>query len=166
MIYGIDPDETWDVDYCLESIRLRVEEARAAGPGGAEALAAAERDRGEYAPGSGPVFRVGHPPSAKAYEIMGLAAENVGKPLGAEKLGTIYRWEREVVRWSVRGHHNLRFRRRDGTTAEVPFESAEVAGRPVVSDKTLEVYGASGLLGPLARMVYDAQRLSEPEKNA
>ncbi len=172
-VYGVDPDETWEVDYCLESIKLRIERLREAVkdpslPGAA--LAEAERELEQYARGSGPIFIVGHAPSLKSYEFMGMAAEYVERPIGAEKLRDEYRWEREVVRWSVRGHRNLLFRRRDGTTPEVPFEQVEASSggekRKVVADRTLEVYGTSGVLGLLARMVVDSQRLTEPEKNA
>lgn len=179
-VYGVDPDETWEVDYCLESIRIRIEQLHEtiANPRtksdvrlrSQEAVVVAEREQEQYERGSGPMFLVGHAPTLKTYELMGMAAEGMGRSVSGDKLCDVYRWEREVVRWSVRGHRNLRFRRHDGSTADVQFEQSDAesggAKRVVVADRTLEVYGASGMLGPLALMISDSQRLSESEKNA
>lgn len=179
IVYGLDPDETWELDYSLEVGRFRERVwgellARAKTPaeaGEAEAaLTAARADLAGYAAGSGPIFIVGHVPAAKRPEIQGLGLELSKIPPDAkERPPGEFAWQREIVRWAVRGHRNLR--RPSG--AEVPFEAEGVPfdgeTRQVVSRRTLEVYGLSGLLqglGGLGYLCLEPQRLSVAEKKA
>jgi hypothetical protein len=181
-IYALDPDETWEVDYSLEVGRFRERiwlrlmadaEVKKEIEAGAQAKAALEvvrADLAAYEPRSGPIFKVGHIPAAKRPEIQGLGLElsKIG-PDAKERPPGEFAWQREIVRWAVRGHRNLR--RRSG--AEVPFEAEAVSfdgeQRQVVSRGMLEVYGQSGLLtglGGLGYLCLEDQRLSDDEKKA
>jgi hypothetical protein len=185
--YGVDPDETWEIDFARalaeRTIRLsrevakRVLENAAKEPDAkkkatleraaklsAEKVEALEVDLAKYEPGSGPVFIVGSIPNGKRGELAGEAYDvsriEEGKTRGARDDA----WAAEVVRWTVRGHRNLR--RRDG--AEIPFAAETMKwngeDRQVPSRRTLEAYGP--ILSDLALTILDSQRLDEAGKNA
>ncbi len=150
-------------------------QAKAAAEAEAQAQAAAQLEAARadltgYEAGSGPIFTVGHIPAAKRPEIQGLGLElSRIAPDAKERPPGEFAWQREIVRWAVRGHRNLRWRR----GGDVPFASELVSfdgeQRPLVSRQTLEVYGQSGLLqglGGLGYLCLEEQRLSGDEKNA
>lgn len=187
---AIDPNETWTVDFCLESARHAVETWKqvveqakadaAALPATlapelrrvAEnkltvtqaALAQAEKSLAEYVPGSGPFFTLGHIPDAKRAEIAGMMDE-VDRALGAPaRAAAQHAWRRELIRWTVRGHRNLRYR----SGEEVPFTGASLAlaSRTITgpTDDQIDRYGT--FIADLAAVCMEAQRLPETEKNA
>lgn len=177
--YGIDPDETWDVDFCAEVARSGIQmerqvasamreaqltakspEARAsleASAARADARAKeAEADLAGYRAGSGPIFRVGAIPGRRRAELLGRHQEVSALEEGQAKALATTDWARDVVAIAVKGHRNLRTIR----GAEVPFELTD--GR--VSDRTLEAYGQ--VLVDLAWVVLSQQRLEADGKNA
>lgn len=200
IIYGIDPDETWEVDFLAAQARRLIRanragaeaarndaakidpertpeaerEAAATRKGALEKAAAfcnekaakLEADLAAYQPGSGPVFLVAPLPNGKRGELIGEAQEVARLDDGKECASRDLAWSEQVVRWSVRGHRNLK--KRNGQ--EIPFASEDLdwAGekRKVVGRKTLEAYGATGILGSLALLILDSQRIDEAGKNA
>lgn len=186
--YGIDPDETWEIDYSLEEGRftldaLRREIERLLGDLAKEedptkrkalehavtsATATADRleaDLAAYAPGTGPIFIVGPIPNGKRAEIRGDSVELVRLDPGRERSQRSRDLDELVVRWGVRGHRNLLSGR---SKKAIPFETEEVpfAGgtRKVVATSTLEAYGP--ILSSLALLVLRSQDLDEAGKNA
>lgn len=185
--YGVDPDETWELDYSLEegrftldALRREVASARADAEreqdpkkrSALEASAAAaasaadklEADLAAYVPGSGPIFIVGPIPNGKRAEIRGDSLELVKLPSGRERSQRNRELDELVVRWGVRGHRNLL----SGRSAKpIPFETedAPFAGgtRKVVSAQTLEAYGP--ILTSLALLVLRSQEIDEAGKN-
>lgn len=185
--YGIDPDETWELDFALEdgrftleALRREVERGRAALEkeqdgekrkasetriaAAEKAIPALEADLAAYEPGSGPVFTVGSIPNGKRAEIQGDELEVFRLPDGKDRIVRDRAWAELVVRWSVRGHRGLRSLK---TQKEIPFrsEAVEFAGeqRQLVSRKTLDAYGP--IIGRLAVLVLRSQQLDEAEKN-
>lgn len=187
--YGIDPDETFELDFCLEQatglveIRERIlrnakeratrgDAVEGASKPGAEtelltaekALEAARAELAAYVPGTGPIFVVGHIPNGKRAEISGESGElaQLGPGSATEKRGR--EWSEGVVRWAVRGHRNLTTR--SGKT--IPFVTVEETwlGEPrqLVARKTLEAYQV--VIDELALLILRAQRLGETGKNA
>jgi hypothetical protein len=185
--FGLDPDETWEIDFSLEAGRMTLDgltraiekrraeiaaekdEAKRAGIEGA--LAAAEKaaaklraDLASYEPGCGPVFIVGPIPNGKKAEIDGDQYEALRLDDGKEKLARDRAWAAEVVRWSVRNHRNFLSAK---SRNPIPFVTEEVdfagAKRTVVARRTLEAYGP--ILGDLAILVLRSQRIDEAGKN-
>jgi hypothetical protein len=179
MVYGIDPDETWELDFIAEEGRLTLEMLRrhidrmkadsvadAAALEGAEAKAAAlERDLAAHASGAGPVFLLGAIPNGKRAEIQGDSMEVLKLPEGRERLVRDREWAENVVRWGVRGHRNLVSGK---SKKPIAFATEDVTWwgekRQVPSRKTLEAYGP--ILGDLAILILRSQRFDEAEKNA
>ncbi len=184
--YGVDPDETWEIDLTRVLAERGIELGRAVARNvrekaaketdakkrtELEAVAKAsedgstklEADVAAYVPGSGPVFTVGPIPNGKRGAVAGEGVELSRLTDARERGERDDAWSAEVVRWAVRGHRNLR--RRDGT--EIPFISEAVkwvgVERQVVSAKTLEAYGP--FLGDLALAILESQRLDEARKN-
>jgi len=173
--YGIDPDETWELDLCAALATYAVETwehtvARAKEKGDDAATSAAEKaldaaraDLAGYEAGSGPVFKIGHIPNGKRAEIGGEAMAKARLEIGPESEKRTRAWSEEVVRWSVRGHRNLRTR----AGAEVAFvsEAEKWLGveRQLVSRRTLESYQA--VVDDLAILILRSQRLGETAKN-
>lgn len=173
--YGLNPDETWEIDFAsvrakaaIRDLRAAVERMREKDPemsmrleGRAVAL---EAELAAYEPGSGPIFTVGPIPNGMRAEVAGEAAAigEVVDPVDHERRDVA--WSEKVVRWSVRGHRNLRSR--NGT--EVPFATEEVEWdgrkRKLVARATLEAYQM--ILGDLALACLRSQRLDEAGKNA
>ncbi len=192
--YGLDPDETWEVDFVEASAQRAIErftrtaeeleeaakterdpEKKAAILNGVKAakegrtkLAA---DLVKYERGTGPIFVLGPLPNAKRAEFLGESYE-VGK-IQADKEREVRdtAWSEDVVRWSVRGHRNFfdgKARDEDGNQKELVFVAEEVPfcgeKRKVVGRRTLEAYGR--FIGELALVVLRSQRLDEAGKNA
>lgn len=185
--YGIDPDETWELDFVEASARRtigRLEEELAKAKERAEkekdekkretlldqvkaaedAKAKLETDLAGYTPGTGPIFTLGPIPNGKRAELLGetIEVERAEGPKEAAIKDTA--WAENVVRWSVRGHRNLK----SGKSGKaLPFHTEKVsfAGeeREVVARKTLEAYGR--FLGDLALVVLRSQRIDEAGKN-
>jgi hypothetical protein len=186
--YGINPAETWEIDFHAERLRWTVENLREAAryarerattekakPDGAaqkaeveERLAAGFDGRAAaldaeltaYTPRTGPVFVVGHIPNALRAEIVGEADEIRRLPEGAERVKRDTAWAEKVVRYAIRGHSGLRTRRGE----ELPFTAEQLDGRASPARSTLEAYQA--ILGDLAILALRSQRLDEAGKNA
>lgn len=186
--YGIDPDETWEIDYSLEEGRftldaLRREIERLLGDLAKEedptkrkalehavtsATATADRleaDLAAYAPGTGPIFIVGPIPNGKRAEIRGASAEVAALASGRDRSHRLREIDELVIRWGVRGHRGL-VSGRSGkpipfTTETVPFAGGS---RAIVSEATLEAYGP--ILSSLAFLVLRSQEIDEAGKNA
>lgn len=183
--YGANPAETWPLDFAAARGRRDLEihrEAVAAARARAKAepdekkrsaieqsatlleqkAAALEADLAAYAPGSGPVFQIGHIPNALRAEIVGEAQE-IDQAAGAERMRRDVAWSEKVVRWAVRGHDNLRGR--GGTV--IPFGSDPITWggetRPSPDRRTLEAY--QPFLADLALLAWQSQRLDEAGKN-
>lgn len=203
VVYGIDPDETWEIDYVAATTRRTIDSLRAhakalreraagtdaslapdaktveegaalaaavrvdleARAADAEAKAsAAEADLAGYVPGSGPVFVVGSIPNGKRAEILGESIETQRMEHGTEALVRDRKWSETVVRWGVRDHRNLL----SGKSKQpIPFRPETIAWdgeeRKVPGRKTLEAYAP--ILGDLALLVLDSQRMDEAGKN-
>jgi hypothetical protein len=173
---AIDPTETHEVDFCRvaqeRAIRLwrdAAERSRSAGNAEAAASAeaeasAAEADLAGYQ-GDGPRFILGLVPGEKRALIAGLAQAAEEERDKAARATAEHRWRRELVRWAIRGHRNVR--KADGS--EMPFagETVRVAGEEmtVPTERQIEVYAASGIFADLAAVAIDAQRLGGAEKN-
>jgi hypothetical protein len=182
---GIDPAETWEVDYCeeaaqhsiglwRENIALARAELEAAAGDGAKTAAAArvasaekgladeEAKLAAYARGSGPTFVVGWVPPSKRAEIAGMMLDAQRAATERERMAARHAWRREVVRWAVRGHANLR----NAKGEQLPFDgvAAELGGEKYTNptERQLTRYG---FLGSLADVCLAAQKLSELEKN-
>jgi hypothetical protein len=127
-------------------------------------LAEAQRDLAAYVPGSGPSITLGHVPAAKRAEIAGMMSDAEKPTTDREKAAAQHAWRREIVRWAVRGHANLK----TGRGADVPFESEEarIAGEVlrVPTERQIERYGH--FLGDLANVAMEPQQLDGVEKNA
>lgn len=180
--FGIDPEETFELDYCLALGRYEVENAEArieqlrgkSDPAKAEETAkrlellermlqSAKEDLAAYVPGSGPIFMVGHIPNGKRAEIGGESLALLKIEGEVESAKRNREWAENVVRWAVRGHRNLK----TASGADVAFitETDKWLGaeRAVVGRKTLEAYQL--VIDDLAILVLRAQRLGETGKN-
>jgi hypothetical protein len=187
--YGLNPNETWEVDFAAERARWMAEVWRAAAASAREEVSRLEKkprppdgsdpaevqlrvaedlerrvrdleaELATYAPRSGPSFIVGHIPNAMRAEILGELAELRGMPDGAERVKRDVAWSEKVVRYSVRGHTGLRDRR----GAELAFVSEPLDGRPSPARATLEAY--QPILGDLANLALRSQRLDGAGKN-
>jgi len=193
-VIALDPSETWQLDFSKAVLEQRLEirkhiekeaeekleAVRATAPPehpAPDAAAArellrvravreeAERELAGYLPGSGPVFLVGHIPGAKKAAIDALGRSVRGIADLEERALADFRWAREVVRWSVRGHAGLR--RRDGTEVAFATTAERFDGEPfdVVAKATIEVYAASRILAELALFIVLGQQLEEVRKN-
>jgi hypothetical protein len=186
--YGLDPDETWEVDFAEASAQRAIEEitARAADlklaaeeakdpekkvailagvKAAEEAKAKLEGDLATYVRGTGTIFIVGPLPNGKRAELLGESYEVNRIAPGKDHSVRDTAWSEEVVRWTVRGHRNFKSGK---SGRDLPFhtEEASFAGekRSVVGRKTLEAYGR--FIGELALVVLRSQRLDEAGKNA
>lgn len=180
--YGVNPDETWELDFPAVRAKRQIEKLRAAAerlrakaekPGGEASLEAAneldrkraalEAELAEYKPGTGPIFVVGHMPNALRAEIIGESDEIIALPPGVEGSRRDTAWCEKVVRWTVRGHRGLR----TASGVEVPFVAEaftwEGQARSAPSRQTLEAY--QEILGDLAPLALLGQRLDEAGKN-
>jgi hypothetical protein len=186
---GIDPSETWDLDYVQAEGRHRlavlkasiarqkedapkVESAEkraaleAALARAEKAAATLEADLATYERGSGPIFVIGHIPNAKRAELSGDYDEVAALADGKEYRVRDRAWAESVVRWSVKGHRNLI----SDTGKPILFETEEAefggAKVQVVARQTLEAYGAFNLLTALPLLILSAQQIDEAGKNA
>jgi hypothetical protein len=186
--FGLDPDETWEIDFSLEAGRMTLEglgraltkrraelaaekdEAKRAALEGViasaeKAAANLEADLASYEPGCGPVFVVGPIPNGKRAEIDGESYEALRLADGKEKLARDRAWAESIVRWAVRDHRGFLSGK---SRKPIPFVTEEVdfAGgkRTVVARRTLEAYGP--ILGDLALLILRSQRIDEAGKNA
>ncbi len=191
--YGLDPDETWEIDFSLEAGRMALEsmkrslernrnalaaeqdEAKRAAFGTIvaaveKAIAKSEAEIAAYVPGpTSAVFVVGPIPNGKRAELDGAQYEAL-RLEGKAKIASDRAWAEQVVRWGVRGHRNFLDGKRDVETGErkpIEFcaEEVDFAGgkRTVVSRRTLEAYGP--ILGDLALIVLRSQQIDEAGKN-
>lgn len=174
-IVAIDPLETVDIDFHREAL-LRAERlwtsyldrSDLTAPlreAGEAALSGVRDELAKHEPGKGPTFTVGMIPGEKRATVMGLIEEAEKAATAGERQAAEHRWRRAVVRASVRGHAGLM--RRDGSA--VPFDSVPMpfAGQSVSvpSELMLEVYAGAGIIGDLAGIALDLQRLGADEKN-
>lgn len=162
--FAIDPTETWTVDLIEEVKRYEIalwrkiaSAARAEASAATTdvdraaaneklqtaevALATAETDLAAYARGSGPQFVLGYLIGGKRDEIAGMAMDATKLGTEAERRAARAAWHAEVVRWTVRGHANLR----NAKGAELPFQgqSATLYGETTLTQPTgrqLETY--------------------------
>jgi hypothetical protein len=189
ILFGIDPNETTELDLCLEAGKLKVQSWERAVEGlkaeaaeatedrkataaaelaaAERALAAARADVTAYVPGSGPVFVLGHLPPTRAAEADALAGEVFAVADRRQRVVLDLEWQKLVVRYAVRSHRG--FRTRGGT--ELPFQAAapetlDGKARAVVSDETLELYATSRILRELAMLANRRVRLDDAGKNA
>jgi hypothetical protein len=173
--YGLNPDETWEIDFAAERAKSTVQDLRGAAARVTEKdataakrieeqAAALEAELAAYVPGSGPVFVVGPIPNGMRAEIAGEAQALGSVTDDVEHARRDVAWSEKVIRWAVRGHRNLRTAR----GAEVAFEAEEVEWdgrkRKLVARPTLEAY--QPILGDLALACLRSQRLDEAGKNA
>jgi hypothetical protein len=183
--YGLNPDETWELDFAAARAKhelailaatekaLRDDAARKGGPD-AEALlreadavkASADALRAEldtYTPRSGPLFTIGAIPNAMRAEIAGERQEIDRMPPGPERERRDVALAEKVIRWTVRGHEQLRTR----SGASIPFVSDPLPweGRTRTSPAraTLEAY--QPILHDLSLHALRSQRLDEAGKN-
>jgi hypothetical protein len=186
--YGLDPDETWEIDFAEASAQRAVEEI---GEKAAALKVAAEAEKDEakratllagvkaaeetkaklegelaaYVRGAGTIFIVGPLPNGKRAELLGESYEVTKIAPGKDHSVRDTSWSEEVVRWTVRGHRNFKSGK---SGKDLPFhtETADFAGekRTVVGRKTLEAYGR--FIGELALVALRSQRLDEAGKNA
>jgi hypothetical protein len=183
--YGLNPDETWQVDFAAERARdelqvladtvadLREQATRAGAPvSEIEARAAKVEEKAKqleaelaaYTPKSGPVFTIGPIPNGLRAEIAGERMEISRLEWGAERERREAAWSEKVVLNAVRGHENLRSR----SGAAVPFGADSITGpagaHACPNRKTIEAY--QPILHDLAHLCLKSQRLDEAGKNA
>jgi hypothetical protein len=181
--YGLDTEETKECDlahYVLELAALaRRSEVKGAKPEAVaeaeKAAAAAEAELAAYKAGPDPLtFSVGHILEARWVELDAMRRAWIALPEGEAREEALRRWNREIVRYGIRGHRNLFTKAKGGgrgasvafksATEEVTQDGAKVK-RSVVSDSTLEGYYRSGLMPLLAGVVFRAQGLGEDLPN-
>lgn len=188
--YGLSPDETWALDFAAARARREIALLRGAAKAAREAVAQArvsvqdgeaapkiptgerldaaaadvEKELAAYQPRTGPVFVVGPIPNALRAEIAGEHEEVMRLPEGAERQRRLMEWSEKVIRWSIRGHTNLRSR----SGEQVPFDAEDLTGpdgraRKGPSRRTLEAY--QPIVHDLALAALASQRMDEVEKN-
>jgi hypothetical protein len=173
---GIDPAETWHVDFCREAAEYAVELWRsvlsaakeqkdpAKEQTAAAALADAQAELAGYA-GGGPMITLGHIPSAKRAEIAGMIADARKLTAEVERALAEQAWRRQVIRWAVRGHSGLK--NRAGEEQGFDAEPVTIAGETyrIPTEKQIERYALAGMLGDLANVALRPQEMGEAEKN-
>lgn len=146
-----------------EAAQAAKDEAEARVRASEDELAAARKQLQEYQPGSGPMFVIGHIPPRHRARVAGIMQDAARAGTAEDQLERQYAWRCEAVRWGVRGHRNLK----SGGGREVAFESRdEVDGGDtykVPTERQIKRYGQ--ILGALANVCLQGQRLPEPEKN-